>query len=68
MVKIYDFFKDKFNLPTLILVVAFIVALFNIFSYLIPLTDDAFVVLNTQPVAADVSGYITEIMSLTDSR
>lgn len=61
MPKIYNFYKDKFNLATVILVFAIIVALFHVFSYLIPLTDDAFVVLNTQPVAADVSGYITEI-------
>jgi multidrug resistance efflux pump len=38
-----------------------VVGAVHFFSYLIPLTDDAFVVANSQPVAADVSGYITEI-------
>ncbi|MES2204983.1 MAG: HlyD family secretion protein [Pseudomonadota bacterium] len=61
MTKIYDFWKDKFNLPTMILLLGCLVAIFHFFSYLIPLTDDAFVIANTQPVAADVSGYITEI-------
>ena len=61
MTKIYDFWKDKFNLPTVILIVAAVVGIIHIFSYLIPFTDDAFVVTNVQPVAADVSGYITEI-------
>lgn len=61
MPKIYDFWKDKLNLPTMILIIAFIIALVHIFSYLIPMTDDAFVVLNSQPVAADVSGYITQV-------
>lgn len=61
MVKIYDFWKDKFNFPTLIIVVALIIGVIHFFSYLIPLTDDAFVVTNSQPVAADVSGYITAL-------
>lgn len=61
MPKIYDFCRDKFNLPTIILIIAFMVALAHIFSYLIPVTDDAFIVLNSQPVAADVSGYITQM-------
>lgn len=61
MPPIYNFWRDKFNFPTIILIVAIIVAIFHFFSYLIPFTDDAFVVTNTQPVAADVAGYITEI-------
>lgn len=61
MVKIYDLWKDKFNFPTIIIVVAIVIGLIHFFSYLIPLTDDAFVVTNSQPVAADVSGYITAI-------
>ena len=61
MTKIYDFLKDKFNLPTAILILACIVGIVHFFSYLIPFTDNAFVVTNIQPVAADVSGYITEI-------
>lgn len=61
MAKIYNFWKDKFNLPTIIVLVALLAGLFHLFSYLWPLTDDAFVTTNTQPVAADVSGYITAI-------
>ena len=61
MTKIYDFCRDKFNLPTLILLLAFVVGIVHFFSYLIPFTDNAFVVTNIQPVAADVSGYITDI-------
>lgn len=61
MIKIFDFWRDKFTLPTIILIVACIVGLIHLFSYLIPFTDDAFVVTNSQPVAADVSGYITHI-------
>jgi multidrug resistance efflux pump len=61
MLKIYDLWRDKFNFPTLILIVACIFASIHLFSYLIPFTDDAFVVANVQPVAADVSGYITHL-------
>lgn len=61
MPKIYDFWRDKLNLPTIVLVIAIIIAVVHLFSYLIPITDDAFVILNSQPVAADVSGYITKI-------
>ena len=61
MIKIYDFWKDKFNIPTIIIGVALIIGVVHFFSYLIPLTDDAFVVTNSQPVAADVGGYITDI-------
>lgn len=36
-------------------------ATISFFSYLIPFTDNAFVVANNQTVAADVSGYISKI-------
>jgi multidrug resistance efflux pump len=61
MPQIYSFWRDKFSFPTIILVLACIVGIFHFFSYLIPLTDDAFVVTNVQAVAADVAGYITKI-------
>lgn len=61
MTRIFDFWKDRFNLPTIILILAAVIGVFHFFSYLIPFTDDAFVVANLQPVAADVSGYITEL-------
>lgn len=61
MPKIYDLWRDKFNFPTLILIIACITGIIHLFSYLIPFTDDAFVVANMQPVAADVSGYITQL-------
>ena len=61
MNKIISFSKDKFNLPTIIILIGICLGLCHIFSYLVPLTDDAFVVANNQAVAADVSGYITEI-------
>ncbi|MDQ5920904.1 MAG: HlyD family secretion protein [Pseudomonadota bacterium] len=61
MVKIYDFWRDKLNLSTIIIFLGCIAGLIHFFSYLFPFTDDAFVVTNTQPVAADVSGYITDI-------
>ncbi len=61
MVKLYQFSKDKFNLPTMIIIVAMIIGFFHFFSYLFPFTDNAFVVANVQAVAADVSGYVTNI-------
>lgn len=61
MVTLYKFWKDKFNLPTIIMIVAVFIGFFHFFSYFFPFTDDAFVVSNTQTVAADVSGYITKI-------
>lgn len=61
MVKLYNFYKDNLNLPTIILILTVIVGFFHFFSYFFPFTDDAFVVANVQTVAADVSGYITKI-------
>lgn len=61
MNKIIDICKDKLNIPTLIILIALLIGGFNLFSYLIPFTDNAFVVANNQIVAADVSGYVSEI-------
>lgn len=51
----------QINIPIFTIIVAIIVGLFYFFSYLFPLTDNAFVVTNVSPVAADVSGFVTEI-------
>ncbi len=41
--------------------IALAIGIFHLFSYLIPFTDNAFVVTNVTPIAADVEGFITEI-------
>jgi multidrug resistance efflux pump len=51
----------KINLPVIVVIIAFLIGCFHLFSYLIPFTDNAFVVTNVTPVAADVSGFITRI-------
>ncbi|CEG56129.1 HlyD family secretion protein [Legionella fallonii] len=61
MSKFTKYFKKKISLPVIIVVLAFAIGLFHLFSYLIPFTDNAFVVTNVTPVAADVSGFITEL-------
>lgn len=53
--------KNYLNLPIIVVGLALIIGLFHLFSYMIPFTDNAFVVTNVTPVAADVSGFITEI-------
>lgn len=57
------FYNLKENISFPIVVVGLVLALgiFHLFSYLIPFTDNAFVVTNVTPVAADVEGFITEI-------
>ena len=57
----YYYLKSNLNLPIVVLILAAILGIFHLFSYLIPFTDNAFVVTNVTPVAADVSGYITGI-------
>jgi multidrug resistance efflux pump len=53
--------KDSINLPIVVLGLVLAVGVFHLFSYMIPFTDNAFVVTNVTPVAADVEGFITEI-------
>jgi multidrug resistance efflux pump len=60
-------FKKKMSFPVVIVIIAFIIGLFHLFSYLIPFTDNAFVVTNITPVAADVSGFITETPQFQES-
>ena len=61
MGKIYTFLQDKINLPIVVIAIGCFIGLYHMFSYMIPFTNNAFVVTNTAPVAADVSGYITKI-------
>jgi multidrug resistance efflux pump len=53
--------KREINLPKLVVWVGVILIVFHIFSYYLPFTSNAFVVANNVPIAADVSGFITEI-------
>ncbi|RUR08646.1 HlyD family secretion protein [Legionella sp. km772] len=59
--KVLTRLKKKINLPIVVISIAFLIGCFHLFSYLIPFTDNAFVVTNVTPVAADVSGFITDI-------
>lgn len=61
MPKILKLMKNELHLPIIVVILAIIVGIYHIFSYLIPFTDNAFVVTNVSPVAADVSGFITDI-------
>lgn len=53
--------KPYFLFPNVIIPIALLTAFIYIFSFLFPFTDDAFIVNNVRPVAALVSGYITEL-------
>jgi len=58
--KISLFFKNmSFGKGAMLLAMVF--GLFHLFCYKFPFTDNAFVVTNISPVAADVSGFITDI-------
>ncbi|WP_412754160.1 HlyD family secretion protein [Legionella londiniensis] len=49
------------TLPNFIIFTGLIAALIYVFSFLFPITDNAFVLNNVRPVAAQVSGFITSI-------
>lgn len=53
--------KNEINLPIIVVVIAALIATYHIFSYMIPFTDNAFVATNITPIAADVSGFITDV-------
>jgi multidrug resistance efflux pump len=57
----FKFFLLKNKRFFLYLSILFTLFLIYYFTYLIPLTNNAFVVANIRPVAANVSGYITHI-------
>ncbi|MBP9769150.1 MAG: HlyD family secretion protein [Burkholderiales bacterium] len=61
MAKLGNLIRKQLNLPLIIVGFAGFIGIYHIFSYLIPFTDNAFVVTNVTPVAADVSGFITDI-------
>lgn len=51
----------QLNLPILVVACAVLMGIYHLFSYMIPFTDNAFIVTNVTPVAADVSGFITDL-------
>jgi len=53
--------RQNLTLPVVIVLLALLIGIYHLFSYLIPFTDNAFVVTNITPIAADVSGFITDI-------
>jgi multidrug efflux system membrane fusion protein len=53
--------KERLNFPIVVVGIALAIGIFHLFSYLIPFTDNALVVTNVTPIAADVEGFITEI-------
>lgn len=61
MSKIFKVSKNEINLPVIVVIIGFCIALYHFFSYMIPLTNNAFVVTNVTPIAADVYGYITKV-------
>ncbi|CDZ78955.1 Multidrug resistance protein MdtN [Legionella massiliensis] len=61
MKRIFKVSKNEINLPIIVIVISIIIGIYHIFSYMIPFTSHAFVVTNVTPIAADVSGFITDI-------
>lgn len=61
MPRIFKVLKNEISFPLIVVVVGVLLGIYHWFSYLVPFTDDAFVVTNVTPVAADVSGYITDL-------
>lgn len=49
------------TIPNIIILIGVVTAIIYVFSYLFPVTDNAFVVNNVRPVAAQVQGYITHL-------
>ncbi|PJD94200.1 MAG: multidrug transporter [Legionella sp.] len=54
-------FIDKYKFPGIIVLFVMLALFIYQFSYLLPLTNNAFVVANISPVAANVSGYVTGV-------
>ena len=61
MLKVKQLIWRQLNLPIIVVGCALLIGVYHLFSYMIPFTDNAFVVTNITPVAADVSGFITDI-------
>ncbi|MDC0534676.1 HlyD family secretion protein [Francisellaceae bacterium] len=51
----------KITLTNTVVVIGLVSFIIYAFSFIFPITDDAFVVNNVRPVVAEVSGYVTEI-------
>ena len=61
MHRVFKVSRDEINLPVIVIIIGFLIAFYHFFSYLVPFTNNAFVTTNVVPIAADVSGYITDI-------
>ena len=61
MPRVFKVLRNEINLPLVVIILGILIGIYHIFSYMIPFTDNAFVVTNVTPIAADVSGYITNI-------
>lgn len=59
--KIFKVSKNEINLPKYVVGIGVALIIFHVFSYMIPFTNNAFVATNVIPIAADVSGFISEI-------
>lgn len=59
--RVFKVSKNEINLPVIVVITGMIILIYHIFSYLIPVTNNAFVVTNITPIAADVSGYVTQV-------
>jgi len=53
--------KHYVTFPNAVIFIGFLTTFIYIFSYLFPFTDNAFVVNNVRPVAAQVTGYVTNM-------
>lgn len=53
--------KNNLNFANVVIFIGAATVIVYMFSYLFPVTDNAFVVNNVRPVAAQVRGYITEL-------
>ncbi|MDF1757188.1 MAG: biotin/lipoyl-binding protein [Legionellaceae bacterium] len=59
--RIFKVSKNEINLPIYVVFAGVALIVFHVFSYMIPFTNNAFVATNVIPIAADVSGFISEI-------
>jgi multidrug resistance efflux pump len=61
MTRIFKVAKKEINIPIIVIIISVLIFTYHIFSFLFPFTSHAFLVTNVTAVAADVSGFITEI-------
>lgn len=60
-IRVWHQIKKYLNFANIVIVIGFTTTFIYMFSYLFPITDNAFVVNNVRPVAAQVRGYITNL-------